>query len=81
MSTVAFVSPFAITSATLSRPVLFHYTALRSRLAEMAGNVFAALRSGALRTEVRHRYPLTAAADAHRDLEARRTIGQVVLLP
>jgi NADPH2:quinone reductase len=68
-------------SATLSRPVLFHYTAMRSRLAEMAGNVFAALRSGALRTEVRHRYPLAAAADAHRDLEARRTIGQVVLLP
>lgn len=32
------------------------------------------------RRVVRHRYPLAAAADAHRDLEARRTSGQIVLL-
>jgi NADPH:quinone reductase-like Zn-dependent oxidoreductase len=66
-------------SGTLSRPVLFHYTA--DHLQEMAGNVFSALRNGTIRVEVRHRYPLAAAADAHRDLEARRTSGQVVLLP
>jgi NADPH:quinone reductase len=66
-------------SATLSRPVLFHYTA--EHLGEMAGNVFRALRDGTLRVEVTHRYPLAAAADAHRDLEARRTSGQIVLLP
>jgi NADPH:quinone reductase-like Zn-dependent oxidoreductase len=66
-------------SATLSRPVLFHYTA--DHLQEMAGNVFSALRDGRLRVEVRHRYPLGAAADAHRDLEARGTSGQIVLLP
>ncbi len=66
-------------SATLSRPVLFHYTA--EHLGEMAGNVFRALRDGTLRVEVAHRYPLAAAADAHRDLEARRTSGQIVLLP
>ena len=47
----------------------------------MAGNVFSALRDGILRADVRHRYPLAAAADAHRDLEARRTSGQIVLLP
>jgi NADPH:quinone reductase-like Zn-dependent oxidoreductase len=68
-------------SATLSRPVLFHYTAERTRLEEIARNMFAALRAGVLRPEIRHRYPLAAAADAHRDLEARRTIGQVLLLP
>jgi NADPH2:quinone reductase len=34
-----------------------------------------------LKVEVRHRYPLGAAADAHRDLEARRTVGSVILLP
>ena len=49
----------------LSRPVLFHYTARR----------------GIIRPDVRHRYPLAAADDAHRDLEGRRTTGQVVLVP
>jgi NADPH:quinone reductase len=66
-------------SGTLSRPVLFHYTA--EHLQEMAGNVFDVVRRGVIRVEVRHRYPLAAAADAHRDLEARRTTGQLVLLP
>ena len=66
-------------SGTLTQPVLFHYTA--EHLQEMAGNVFNALRQGTIHVEVRHRYPLAAAADAHRDLEARRTSGQVVLLP
>jgi NADPH:quinone reductase-like Zn-dependent oxidoreductase len=66
-------------SGTLSQPVLFHYTA--DHLREMAGRVFSALRDGILAPHVVHRYPLGAAADAHRDLEARRTSGQVVLLP
>jgi NADPH:quinone reductase len=66
-------------SGTLSRPVLFHYTA--EHLQEMAGRVFGAMRDGTIQVEVRHRYPLAAAADAHRDLEARRTSGQIVLLP
>jgi NADPH:quinone reductase-like Zn-dependent oxidoreductase len=65
-------------SGTLSHPVLFHYT--EEHLQAMAGRVFAALRDGILRPDVRHRYPLAAAADAHRDLEARRTSGQIVLL-
>ena len=68
-------------SGTLSRPVLFHYTAERAMLNEVAGNLFRALREGVLRAEARHRYPLAAAADAHRDLEARRTTGQIILLP
>ena len=67
-------------SGTLSRPVLFHYTADRAVLNEMAQRTFAALRAGKLRIEVRHRYPLAAAAEAHRDLEARRTTGSIVLL-
>jgi NADPH:quinone reductase-like Zn-dependent oxidoreductase len=65
-------------SGTFSQPVLFHFTA--THLQEMAGNVFRALREGTIRVELRHRYPLAAASDAHRDLEARRTSGQVVLL-
>ena len=66
-------------SGTLSQPVLFHYT--EAHLHEMAGRMFGALRDGVIRPDVRHRYPLAAAADAHRDLEARRTSGQIVLLP
>jgi NADPH:quinone reductase-like Zn-dependent oxidoreductase len=66
-------------SGTLSQPVLFHYT--EDALQPMAGHVFTALRDGILKPDIRRRYPLAAAADAHRDLEARRTSGQIVLLP
>ena len=66
-------------SGTFSQPVLFHYTA--DYLHPMAGHVFAALRDGILKPEIHRRYPLAAAADAHRDLEARRTSGQIVLIP
>jgi NADPH2:quinone reductase len=65
-------------SGTLSQPVLFHYT--QEFLQPMAGRVFAAVRDGILRPDVRHRYPLAAAAEAHRDLEERRTSGQILLL-
>lgn len=58
-----------------------HYTEERAALEEIARNTFAALRNGTLRVAVRHRYPLAAAAEAHRDLEARRTVGPIVLLP
>ncbi|MSQ49526.1 MAG: hypothetical protein EXR30_03955 [Betaproteobacteria bacterium] len=68
-------------SGTLSRPVLFHYTAERAVLQEIAGHVFKALREQTIRVELHHRYPLAAAAEAHRDLEARRTSGSIVLLP
>jgi NADPH:quinone reductase len=66
-------------SGTFSQPVLFHYT--EELLHQMAGRVFAALRDGILKPDVRHRYPLAAAAEAHRDLEARRTTGPLLLLP
>ena len=68
-------------SLTLSRPVLFHYTAQPPMLNEIARRVFEALRSGILELDIRHRYPLSAAADAHRDLEGRRTTGPIILLP
>jgi NADPH2:quinone reductase len=68
-------------SITLSRPVLFHYTAQRPALEEIARNTFEALRNGTLRVEIRHRFALAAAAEAHRELEARRTTGPILLLP
>ncbi|MBL8379527.1 MAG: SRPBCC family protein [Burkholderiales bacterium] len=68
-------------SGTLSRPVLFHFTEDRAVLNEMAQRTFAALRAGTIKVEVRHRYPLASAAESHRDLEARRTTGSIVLFP
>ena len=68
-------------SATLSVPVLFHYTADRQRFEAMAANTFEAFRKGILKPSTLHRYTLAAAADAHRDLESRRTTGQLLLLP
>ena len=68
-------------SATFSSPVLFHYTADRAMLTEIAQRTFEALRQGTIRLDVQHRYPLAAAAQAHRDLESRTTIGPLILLP
>jgi NADPH:quinone reductase-like Zn-dependent oxidoreductase len=68
-------------SLTWSRPVVFHYTATREALGDVAGRTLDAARRGVLRVELRHRYPLAEAAEAHRALEARRTVGPVVLLP
>ncbi|MBN9536671.1 MAG: zinc-binding dehydrogenase, partial [Alphaproteobacteria bacterium] len=48
---------------------------------DMASRTFEALRQGTIRLDIRHRYPLTAAAQAHRDLESRTTIGPLILLP
>ncbi|HEU0204899.1 MAG TPA: SRPBCC family protein [Burkholderiaceae bacterium] len=66
-------------SATFSRPVVFHYTAQPRRLREMATRVFDALRDGILRPQI-STWALSAAAEAHRELQSRRTVGQLVLI-
>jgi NADPH:quinone reductase-like Zn-dependent oxidoreductase len=66
-------------SVTLSRPVIFHFTAERARLNEMAQRVFDALEDRTLRPQVTT-YALGAVAEAHRDLQEGRTTGQVVLI-
>jgi NADPH2:quinone reductase len=68
-------------SATVTRPVLFHYTADPAELRASARAVFEMVARGALRVAVNQRYPLSEAGQAHRDLEARRTTGATVLLP
>lgn len=68
-------------SATLSRPVLFHYTADPDDLREMSANLFAMIRRGVVRIAVNQVYPLAEAARAHAELEARRTTGSTVLVP
>ncbi len=68
-------------SLYLTRPTLFHYTATREDLLASASALFAMVTSGDIRIEIDQVYPLAEAAQAHRDLEARRTTGSTVLLP
>jgi NADPH2:quinone reductase len=73
-------SLLAAKSATVSVPVLFDYTSQPTVLREMARRLFDTVERGLLRVAIKHRYPLGAAAEAHRDLEARRTTGSIILL-
>ncbi len=81
------VPPFDISqlaargSLFLTRPTLFSYTARREDLEAGAAELFAVIREGKVRIEVKHRWPLTEAAEAHRALEGRRTTGSIVLVP
>jgi len=68
-------------SLFLTRPTLFSYTARREDLEEGARELFAVLQSGQVRIDVKHRWPLARAADAHRALEGRKTTGSIVLVP
>lgn len=68
-------------SLFLTRPTLRHYTAERSELLELAGNVFELVADGKLDVRIGGRYPLEDAPKAHEDLEGRRTTGKLLLLP
>ena len=64
-----------------TRPTLFAYTSTRNDLAANAEDLFAMVASGKITIAVNHKYPLSRTADAHRDLEARKTTGSVILVP
>ncbi len=66
-------------SLFLTRPSLGHYVATREELLWRAGDVLSWMDSGQLKVRVDRTYPLADAAEAHRDLEARRTTGKLVL--
>ena len=68
-------------SLFLTRPSLFAYIARRADLEAAARETFRMVSSGKVRITVGQRYALADAAAAHRDLEARRTVGATVLLP
>jgi len=68
-------------SLFITRPTLMTYTAKREDLAASANELFEVVLSGAVKIEVNQTYPLAEAAQAHRDLEARKTTGSTVLLP
>ena len=68
-------------SLFLTRPTLGSYTATREELLERGTSVLADIAAGRLVVEVGGRYPLTDAAAAYDDLEARRTTGKLLLVP
>ena len=68
-------------SLFVTRPTLAHYTATRTELLERAGEVLRWVAEGALEVRIGGDFPLAQAADAQRELEARRTTGKVLLIP
>lgn len=66
-------------SLFLTRPTLNTYTASREDLLTAARELFSVIESGAVKITVNQTYPLHEAAQAHRDLEGRKTTGQTVL--
>ena len=68
-------------SIFLTHPSLPDYTSTREELLETANDLFAMVGSGKVKIEISHAYPLRDAAQAHRDVESRKTTGSVVLLP
>ena len=64
-----------------TRPTLFTYAQKRADLLAMSERLFAMMRTGAVRADVRQTYALADAAQAHRDLESRATTGASLLLP
>jgi NADPH2:quinone reductase len=68
-------------SLYLTRPSLQHYIVTRSELLERATAVLGSVADGTLDVRIGREFPLAAAAEAHRELEGRRTTGKVLLLP
>jgi NADPH2:quinone reductase len=68
-------------SLYVTRPTLKDYTATREELEQRAVEVLGWVADGSLKLRVDHSYPLAEAAQAHRDLEARKTTGKVLLIP
>jgi NADPH2:quinone reductase len=64
-----------------TRPTLMTYVARRDDLLANAGELFDMVGKGAIKISVSQTYPLCEAAQAHRDLEARKTTGSIVLMP
>jgi NADPH2:quinone reductase len=64
-----------------TRPTLNHYAAKRDDLVATANDLFNVVGSGAVKIPASHKYPLKDAAQAHKDLEGRKTTGSVILVP
>jgi len=66
-------------SLFLTRPTLYNYRSTREELQASADALFAMVESGKVKVEVKQRFALRDAAEAHRALEARQTTGSTVL--
>ena len=68
-------------SLFITRPTVAHYTAKRDELVALGAELFEVVTSGKVKIEINQTYALSDAANAHRDLEARKTTGSTILLP
>jgi NADPH2:quinone reductase len=68
-------------SLFLTRPTMFDYTESRADLEAIARETFGAVKKGWIKVQLNQRYKLVDAAQAHRDLEARKTTGASVIIP
>jgi NADPH:quinone reductase len=81
------VPPFSILTLStkgslyVTRPTSVTYFAKRSDMVKSANELFDVIKRGAVKIEINQTYPLSETAQAHRDLEGRKTTGSTVLLP
>jgi NADPH2:quinone reductase len=81
------VPPFSLNelasrgSLFITRPTLFSYIAKREDLDAMAGELFGMVNCGKIKIDINQRYALKDVAQAHRDLELRKTTGSSILIP
>jgi NADPH2:quinone reductase len=68
-------------SLTLTRPSLIHYVSTREELEHRAGEILGWIAAGKLKLRIDHVHKLEEAAEAHRDLEGRKTTGKILLIP
>jgi NADPH2:quinone reductase len=68
-------------SLYVTRPSLVNYIATREELVARSSAVFNMIAAGKLKLRIEHTYPLAEAQRAHRDLEGRKTMGKLLLIP
>jgi NADPH:quinone reductase len=68
-------------SLFLTRPTVLHYLATRAELLERADAVLGWVADATLKVRIEREFPLATAAEAHRELESRRTTGKLLLIP
>jgi NADPH2:quinone reductase len=68
-------------SLYLTRPTLMTYNVTTEEIADSAGALFDVVGSGKVKIEINNRYPLADTAQAHRDLQDRKTTGSTILIP